>query len=255
MTAFEALAGVTVGYNRTWENNNVSVCWKEVKEKFLIEKELIKSIINSEYTATKTGIFFTGWEDCTNDSISNVELHFKNSNSYDGIKSAAGRAGSLGIASGKSKEFPNKIPNTKKSWIEFYIFNGIDDEKLDFTEKVKYVALHEFGHLAGLIHEHELKEDSELRHAFIQTSLYNPNSIMDYSIEIQIYKSGLEFDLSELPTIKNDRNCKIYNDIGTRNTKAKMSMKLSHGDVHSLKCLYVYSENERESMCHPNYKI
>lgn len=110
--------------------------WKEK------HKLLIKTWVNEEYSAQKTGIHFVGWKDCDNDPRANVVLFYNKKSllltSIIGGSYIKGRSGALGA-------FQNSVPGYPSAENSIIISDGGIE---------KGSVVHEFGHVAGLAHEH-----------------------------------------------------------------------------------------------------
>lgn len=135
---------------------------KEWKEK---DKQEIKQWVNEEYTAERTGIHFTGWLDCDQSPNADViVLYNKNSK----IKSAffgglQGIASTLGPVAGIVPGYPLARASATISK------SGMN----------RGVTLHEFGHVAGLAHEH-IHPDAVKRTGCADT---NPQTVPGYVYE------------------------------------------------------------------------
>lgn len=156
-TAF-ALAGVFQPESK-WPKSEVRVCFLDRPEQSQLtvfgtpgnradgfpvipfqstEMDLIKKVVQEEYTPEKTGIHFVGWKFCSEDRDFDVILirigpDDHKSRRYAGLSTI----GTL------------KYDDTNKSYERM-------DGKLPaiaFLEPERFVIAHEFGHLAGLHHE------------------------------------------------------------------------------------------------------
>jgi hypothetical protein len=145
-----------------WNQNELVACFGKSAEervnmgqyKFIIkdwkekDKEDMKRWINEEFTAERTGIHFTGWLDCEESPNADIII-FYNKNSK--IKSAL-FGGLQGIASniGPATNIVPGYPLARSS---------VTMSKSGLN---KGTAVHEFGHVAGLAHEH-IHPDANVR--------------------------------------------------------------------------------------------
>src|SRR5690606_13784952 len=96
---------------------------------------------------------------------------------------------------------------------------------------VSGLALHEFGHFAGLIHE-------DVRHP-------NPHSGNGaLTRRVSVYESGSVM-------LSGPAQRPYFFEAPA----APMSDTLSPGDIHGLRCLYWYPEADKERLCHPDAEI
>lgn len=285
-----------------WNKSHVIVCWLDQNriptEQFsdyqlekighleitLIQlstskKKMIQDFIQTEFDQSKTGISFTGWNSCNNtpkpDAILLVGegFHFPDT--------PGGRA-SLGRGH-FSQDFI-RLDDDKLSFLYFNITPTAITPKLDIDDYLKNLSLHEFGHLAGLRHEHirdEAKRDPLCRftgitpggeRVYSQTryySKYDPVSIMNYCFNDFIEKkAGKVFYVSSKydeklwaeyfdryifankqvdPALLNDDSIisqKLVNGV----IELKVRIGLSKQDIHTLKCMYMHTDKE----CHTN---
>lgn len=181
-----------------WKNTQVSVCFLEnasylknkvnpkdskglkIKPFTDTEKDLIIRTIESEYTPELTGIHFVGWENC--DESKKVDAIVSKSSkginvvgfslfgpTFEG-RSSIGQAGI-----GKDLIF---LPSEYTSLVTLVEFSD------------PHTIAHEFGHLAGLRHEHirmEAADDSVCRKTFMMT---RSEYVTRFSRGDTIYKSS-----------------------------------------------------------------
>lgn len=163
-------------------------------------KEKVKNWINTEYTKSRTGISFIGWSDCSagisKEDIaiyisSNKKANVPSSMSQHGMASI-GRNGHIDMKTNK-KAFayflhPDLVAKDLKGKV------GISDVELVFKQNI----IHEFGHLAGLMHEHDRSEfagdhacekimTKDVFDSYVGLSIYSPLITLD---ELKTYSSG-----------------------------------------------------------------
>lgn len=143
-----------------WDRRSVEVCWGTSKhlpltliekkhlnenEKFVndqeADKETIQKIITTNYSIDHAGIELVGWNNCdeNSDSVKEDVILFLNT------------AGTYSDTS-ESRASIGKV-NDKKS---FVLIRKLSLSRANFftpDEHLKFISLHEFGHLLGLRHE------------------------------------------------------------------------------------------------------
>lgn len=146
-------AGV-YAYN-TWPHNEVTTCFAiakygpaeltgyklELIEWRESEKLLLRKWVNEEFSSERTGIHFTGFQDCEVTPNADVIL-FRNKNSKF-LSSLTGGVSGLGTLGYDSQGVLEGNPYAHGE----VIISTTGMNKKDVT--------HEFGHIAGLAHEHE----------------------------------------------------------------------------------------------------
>lgn len=151
LISFHSFAGVYT--NNQWQNYEVTTCFaqgeagdrqtdgyvlkvRNWKEK---NKEKVKNWVNEEYTNERTGIHFTGFLDCDETPNAQVVI-FHNKNSKVGTFLLGGIHGLalVGPYYGSVEGYPAASA-----------FVSISSSGVD-----KGTVIHEFGHSAGLHHEH-----------------------------------------------------------------------------------------------------
>lgn len=195
-----ALAGVYS--ENTWKNPQIIVCFADAEEEPRVEngftikvrnwnnsnKKKLEKWVNEEYSEERTGIYFTGWKSCAEETEADVIL-FYNSNSY--IKRFVlgdidGVAGDLGP---RRKDKVSGFPGARSLVV------------ISKTGMNKGTVIHEFGHVAGLAHEHNHydapKADKSCSHyernftTKLEYTDFDPASIMSYcSIKLNKLSDG-----------------------------------------------------------------
>lgn len=244
-----------------WTKNELTVCWLDDQElnPSLFLKEQIKDIerteinfktadqkfksivqksIQKEYQPEVTGISFIGWKPCDETQHWHVMII-----TGDGTETR-GRT-NVGMIHSKSFLFIN-IGDTGTS---------ISNEKI-----IQYTAIHEFGHVAGLRHEHiraEAKKDPLCKEYFeenkvkekilkstVYTGAYDPTSVMNYCFWYFIYRYGDHHEDRKIFSHLTDKKNVSRNYGGIR-----LKIGLSSGDVNALQCLYFPKEKLKEQQC------
>lgn len=160
-------------------------------------KKRIQNWVNEQYTLEKTGIHFTGWKDCEEAPEAEVVI-FYNKNSvimtaiFGGLHGLAGEFGPL--RPGRIEGYPAAL-------------NSVTISKSGMN---KGTALHEFGHVAGLAHEHNHPDADE-----------NGKKCKDIA---PYFRTKFEYEPYDAESIMS--YCSVRNH------------KLSSGDIKLLKQLY-----------------
>jgi hypothetical protein len=227
-----------------WNSTQLRVCFETVNPLAKSHQELVQKALEREFSPTRTGIHFVGFQTCTlREPLHTVRVDAspdKNnpvSMGYSTIKSV-NSSRDLGFGMGNSKQISvgDQTGFVKLSTGEIAFprvtlaLDGYCDRegaKVDLINCVQGVALHEFGHVAGLRHEHARPEavtdplclaaksvdvHSSEREALGATARvgsrpYDPQSIMSYCYmdayelgAIQIQQVGLS--LGDVKTLQ-----------------------------------------------------
>ncbi len=136
------------------------------------EKKAIKSIITQEYTSETTGISFVGWEDCQPDVI-NADVVLLRPDLPDSRESGAytevggvATIGERGWLTKRVDERTQKEVDVYVKWPQDLPRKNVitistkqaQSKKVGAEKYIQMLALHEFGHTAGLGHQHLRKE-------------------------------------------------------------------------------------------------
>lgn len=185
-----ASAGIHV--QNLWQTNAVEVCFArgearprvdagvsfKIRDWSEEDKAKIRAWITVEYSAKKTGIHFTGWKSCEEARMSDVILFFNDKSmlmtALLGGQYIKGRAGALGA-------YPRSVPGYPYAQNSVVISSGGME---------KGSVVHEFGHVAGLGHEHTHPESAKrgracskinpsFHRSYVYTA-YDATSIMSY---------------------------------------------------------------------------
>jgi hypothetical protein len=231
------------------------------------QKSIIRAIISQEYRKDRTGIEFVGWEDCVADTGDADIVIFQKQDASTGSLAGQGLIGNgvvdfrviLNEQTGAETLKTDYVRNRTglKSFVLINTSAGSRFSKVNADDFLRIVSLHEFGHVAGLRHEHarlkDAKKDSSCKNFEVQlgekemekTALYgpyDPNSIMSYCYLYGITKfTGLKFEAKNLkkPMLLQDPTIfDIFAIAGSSKKEIILKIALSSGDLHTLNCLY-----------------
>lgn len=275
-----AFAGVdSIGEpNVTWLKRKIHVCWHTGGNDFAAEqKAAVQKIVEQEYTTSRTGISFVGWEDCQSLTSEQYDLmiiqdnillpsnetveKYRSFNSEGSAVLGQGAAEQLKTETNqatrvvrKSKGFFNRDVMKPVMYLLYRPSFRMYDPYFHALEELQMVALHEFGHVAGLRHEHirsEAKNDpncknmqepkpgtpvEELMSTAATYTDYDPNSVMNYCWGATLAKFGNV--VNELPNIPDES---LYTTVKDRVTGIKtytIKIGLSAKDLITLNKLY-----------------
>lgn len=275
-----------------WPKNKVSVCWGETKH--LKETEFsdrdkpitdnfdsnqekenakveIQKIIEENYKVETTGIEYIGWKKCNDDpsKVSEDLIIF--------IGNPDAETSSLASTIGK------KSDSQKKSGVILKLLTEKAANYLKPLEFTKFLALHEFGHVAGLRHEDihpdcPYKSNEKSANPITVFRDYDSMSVMSYHFMDSLnLLTGFNFKLNKdgnaeaLATWKLSgtpeqawswtnispklpksffEDTRITKQVDAKgNESYSFNLALSEGDMRSLKCIYVYSDEEKKRLC------
>ncbi|NDG84282.1 MAG: hypothetical protein EBX52_04495 [Proteobacteria bacterium] len=245
--AFTAVAGgLSVGEpDVRWDHRKVRVCWAEADAPYHFTEELrtgVQEIISREYRLERTGIEFTGWRSCS----------LLSPNQYDAVLIQSTKSHSrffkvFGHASiGQSTE--------ERPHVYLYYENqSANGFKLTGIENLQLTALHEFGHLAGLRHEHAREEakslevpscagDETVPGSAHEYGPYDRTSVMNDCWLEQLRLKGTSFsiatrDLPRIPRYLRGSGLLSVHQMGEI-SRLEIAIGLSHGDVATLREMY-----------------
>ncbi len=208
---FPLIAGAGIYSENTWEKKDISVCFADAEPTPRTEsgyvlrvknwnksfKKKVEFWVNEEFSPERTGIHFTGWKSCKDSPEADVIL-FYNSNSYIKRFILGGLDGVAGELGPRRRDEVQGFPAARSI------------VAISKTGMNKGTAIHEFGHVAGLAHEHNHYDAPR-----------NDESCPYYE---RHFSTQLEYKTFDRDSIMNYCSLKLK--------------KLSEGDVRLLKELY-----------------
>ena len=181
-----------------WDQNEVRVCWLDsaefTKNPDLLDDSLyfnenrlfhsaelsdvIEKKINAELTPEKTGIHFTGFEKCRIPAQggrpdADAVLALESVDSFDEIIEGGTSIGMsvIDLFRGEiMRRDPEEDAGLPSLVIQIPSEKIYSSKSIGYHEAISLTALHEFGHLAGLHHEHSAYRDEALRDPYCASS-------------------------------------------------------------------------------------
>ncbi len=252
-----------------WDPNEVRVCWLDSaefkKNPNLLDESLyfnednlfhspelsdvIESRIKAEFTPAKTGIHFTGFGKCRIPAQGGLPdadavLALETFDSFHEIIEGGASIGMsvIDLFRGEIlRRDPKEDPGLPSLVIQIPSEKIYSSKSIGYHEAISLTALHEFGHLAGLHHEHSAYRDEALRDPYCGSSPFadelkkGPDQV--FSLVPKKYTENL-YELKS--AIRSGYDSKsIMNYCHTRHLFASGGkIELSAGDRSLLKSVY-----------------
>lgn len=245
------------------------------------EKQIIKNVVSREFQKKNLGLSFVGWKDCKDEPYPDAQI-FKQNSPYSGYTGMAtiGEKGQLFQQEnffGKSRLFYSKLETGLLPFVTLN-FHSMNVGKMPLKQNIEYVTLHEFGHLAGLRHEHVdspgiqtinwrlfskdvnctntgMVNQETFHSSTRKVSVYDPNSIMNYCYMLALFQMGTEFHIpwySSREILMTDSEI-VKTSVTPTGAHYKVRIGLSQGDQHALRCLYFFDKKTKKDFCHPHF--
>ena len=252
-----------VDFKHKWEKREVKVCWIQENsifencmladangprhfgklnsgyssEKYQGLRQFIQKLITREYTSARTGIIFSGWGLCPVGSPTPEDVDA-------GIALSVNEReyGYSGVMSGNSTT--GKCSG--RGLVNLTLYKGQSPDRLSVQDRVIRAVIHEFGHLAGLVHEDDVldRPEENARQGNVVVGGYDPHSIMSYDLQGILFGLGTHFSKTRLKKFSGVREVLLpwKNDPPSLLVSQKGDMTvlntLSSGDLRALKYLY-----------------
>jgi hypothetical protein len=296
-----ALADIPVESRVAWSKKSIRVCFGNNQHRnatFAIhdnsdfveyskdQKKWIKEIITQEYKVSEVGIEFVGWQNC-DAKVSNTDVvilrtepqapETEGSYTERGGRATIGERGNSMSTTNASNVTIHSYEKGDPNYLNFVILNTRmgSEKKIGAENYIKITALHEFGHTAGLRHQHvKLKEamldenckrrkdlklsQEDIFASTIFTGPYDSNSIMNYCYFNLLVDHGLSFkekSLSGTPMVLTDPTLYTTKSIDpawlSKKPRVQIDVRIGFSalDKHALKCLYVFDEETKKDRC------
>lgn len=219
-----------IASKRALPSNTAPVCFLDANG-FEIEKEIIRKVIMEQYNG-RTNFFFTGFETCSGDVRKSLKVQFMVLDKKTLKKGAidTGKVSEIGVKVGllsrlfdDGKTFELSTArlislNDYSLWLDKVPYKENSPFNQGFARaSVQDTALHEFGHLIGLMHEHERSDSTCLQGAgpnpplletmdkavygAVNVGNYDRSSIMNYCTEHKSYLNPI-LSAGDLEAIK-----------------------------------------------------
>jgi hypothetical protein len=240
-----------------WDKRSIRVCWQESEDpnsRFSeAERKAVEESVTSEFTPDRTGIEFISWQSCEESGAKRPDVVL--------IQSRVNRGGFFRIW-GMATIGCKLGPKDKSPFVYLFYDEALAPRyKMEPLQHLKMTALHEFGHLAGLRHEHIREEAKAAEDASCLTGespgpevksfgSYDPNSIMNYCWNGFLRRHGTRghIQVTEGKTLEEIlRSNRLYHDpelfqLSPESTpggfRIDIRIALSQGDRFTLRSLY-----------------
>jgi hypothetical protein len=271
-----------------WDKSRVTVCWmdSDQQDRFTrAEKLAVQTIVQREFTSARTGIEFVGFKGCSDSEKYDIYIDGKSKRekvmSYfffvDSPVIGSAEIGQGGIPAepddgylGQRKSGPYRL--------YLYVDRAATIPGESYLFGLQFNALHEFGHMAGLRHEHiqrealadpncskrvqndQFVEGEPIYTSTWKSSHYDPNSIMNYCWYDQLLANGrtwfhirdlvafqksghgpileLGSKMFEMPILKNTNSFRKTENWVAGVDRYQVSDGLSRSDLAAIRCMY-----------------
>lgn len=251
-----------------WNRSEIRVCWaggsgtrfntcqkdhitfpqRPVSEREMHYRERVEDIVTREFRVQRTGVSFVGWETCSVNEVSqktDVAIYIQDN------------AHTNNVFEGEATIGRCLKPNTL-SYVR--IFPPSEDSlqsALSLEDSLRFIALHEFGHVLGLLHEDVNKKWTidDLVPGVSVTSFDRFSVMSDYFYFKILKDKGFNFVTDVVPKRRiGDLRFQVAESFEGNEAGPLFQVGLSVGDIHALRCLYVYDEIQFAKTCHKRFK-
>lgn len=246
------------------KNNSIKVCWGDVdlmqastNEDFVKNiklepvhdlinekmKNLIREKINEQYNLQRVGIEFVGWKECQPGDNSKLRIF-----AFEKISENLGRysPGQCEVAQSYTKysqKHPRGIIVKRPMKIPNFMYLKMYDADPNKVQIFMRTAVHEFGHAAGLHHEQYQAEAANDPNC-------NALKKQDANFHVPFHDLGLMTSYGDYDPTSIMNSCFTLKEDDQKEQNIK-DIKLSEGDVHSLRCTYLRSQLNAGETCIP----
>lgn len=278
--------------NVAWDRTSIKVCWGDkahqsqtlaLRDKFELlpytteQKKWIQDIVTQEFQQNEIGLEFVGWQNCKTPVDADIVLfriepdlpEGSGPHNETGGRATIGKRGQVvNVTDATTRSTKSSMESSTLPYLNYVVLNTRmqEDKKVSARDYLKLLALHEFGHSAGLRHAHirlqEAKDDPNCKRlpdlklkdepTFSSTHFsgtYDHNSIMNYCfLNVLISRTGLNFRAkNQEQQIKlTDESLFTKTAINEKKQQYQVKIGLSRLDKSALRCLY---KPESETNC------
>jgi hypothetical protein len=231
--------------------------------------------VTREFTVASVGLEFVGWQNCPIKADSQIILLRTEPEipedaggvfAEKGGRATIGKKGNLTqVTDATTNISRTSYESSSQPYLNYMILNtrASNEKRMDEENYLKTIALHEFGHSAGLRHEHIRIADANAdpnckkmtaiqineEPTFSSTrfaSGYDHNSIMNYCfINVMISNTGLTIKTKNIDKEIKLTDPTLYTSkVDGKKTIYNLRVGLSAGDKQALKCMYVPGEDK-----------
>ncbi len=257
-----------VAENYTWKKKSISVCWAKkeqtedlqqlslmtmVEQDFAVElndndKIILQNKIKEQFNKESVGIEFVGWQRCDTSFKSDIYIFAFDDLAYAEYylpgETNIGTSCEMFNSKVRKREIRKRIPGQpgylflSKATIKKLGEKNFKNPDISFVRS----ALHEFGHIAGLLHEHYHKEanlDPNCADLIKEQPDFTKNPI----------KLGKEKAYSKYDPRSIMNGCFVINE-DSKDQQSISDVRLSELDRHTLQCLYKTADQYDKTKCH-----
>lgn len=257
-----------IAENYVWKKRSISVCWaqKQLSEELPqfsilrtlehetvtelndIDKSVIQNKVQEQFNKSMVGIEFVGWQRCDPSVKSDIYIFALDELTYAEYfppgEADIGTSCQMFNLKARKKEIRKRMVGQPGYLFLSKATIKTLGPKLFKNPEVSLVrvALHEFGHIVGLIHEHYhkgAKQDPNCQELIKE----NPNFSVN-PVDLGKDKAYSEYDAQ---SIMNE--CFLMKE-DLKDQQSIADVRLSELDRHTLQCIYKSADQYDKSKCH-----